>query len=208
MIVPAFGPEIADVYTDKTLFAQLVDFLAKTIFTRIVNRHEGDRSVNSLSCAQYARVMAFAQFDYRESPREIEVCLAAQSTRLYHMSFKQPIRRATLAGANARRNWGIYADFAQRLIAQVRTLYANTSPSINWDGTAYALESTAIDLYLSLFLWAPFQSTESAVKVHALRDLKSRIPSFIHISDGRYQDVNVLDTLLVEPDAIYIMGRA
>jgi len=196
------------VYTGKTLFAQLMDFLPWTTFTRIVNRYEGDRYVKSLPCAQHYRVMAFAQLAYRESLRDIEVCLAAQSSKLYHMGFRQPIRRATLADANASRNWRIYADFAQRLIAQARTLYADTSPDIDWDGAAYALDSTTIDLSLSLFPWAPFRSTKSAVKVHTLLDLKGHIPSFVHISDGKYHDVNVLDTLLVEPGAFYIMDRA
>ena len=152
--------------------------------------------------------MAFARLAYRESLRGIEVCLAAQSSKLYHMGFSQPIRRATLADANAGRNWRIYADFAQRLITQARTLYADTSPDIDSDGTAYALDSTTIDLCLSLFPWAPFRSTKSAVKVHTLLDLKADIPSFVHISDGKYHDVNVLDTLLVEPGAFYIMDRA
>jgi len=196
------------VYTGKTLFAQLMDFLPWTTFTRIVSRYEGDRYVKSLSCAQHYRVMAFAQLAYRESLRDIEVCLAAQSSKLYHMGFRQPIRRATLADASAKRDWRIYADFAQRLIAQARTLYADTSPDIDWDGTAYALDSTTIDLSLSLFPWAPFRSTKSAVKVHTLLDLKGHIPSFVHISDGKYHDVNVLDTLLVEPGAFYIMDRA
>jgi len=196
------------VYTGKTLFAQLMDFLPWTTFTRIVNRYEGDQYVKSLSCAQHYRVMAFAQLAYRESLRDIEVCLAAQSSKLYHMGFRQPIKRATLADASARRDWRIYADFAQRLIAQARTLYADTSPDIDWDGTAYALDSTTIDLCLSLFPWAPFRSTKSAVKVHTLLDLKGHIPSFVHISDGKYHDVNVLDTLLVEPGAFYIMDRA
>ena len=195
-------------YTGKTLFAQLMDFLPWTTFTRIVNRYEGDRYVKSLSCAQHFRVMAFAQLAYRESLRDIEVCLAAQSSKLYHMGFRQPIRRATLADANAGRNWRIYADFAQLLITQARTLYADTSPDIDWDGTAYALDSTTIDLCLSLFPWAPFRSTKSAVKVHTLLDLKGHIPSFVHISDGKYHDVNILDTLLVEPGAFYIMDRA
>ena len=195
-------------YTGKTLFAQLMDFLPWTTFTRIVNCYEGDRYVKSMPCAQHYRVMAFAQLAYRESLRDIEVCLAAQSGKLYHMGFRQPIRRATLADANASRNWRIYADFAQRLIAQARTLYADTSPDIDWDGTAYALDSTTIDLSLSLFPWAPFRSTKSAVKVHTLLDLKGHIPSFVHISDGKYHDVNVLDTLLVEPGAFYIMDRA
>jgi len=185
-----------------------MDFLPWTTFTRIVSRYQGDRYVKSLSCAQHFRVMAFAQLAYRESLRDIEVCLAAQSNKLYHMGFRQPIKRATLADANAKRDWRIYADFAQRLIAQARTLYADTPLDIDWDGTAYALDSPTIDLSLSLFPWAPFRATKSAVKVHTLLDLQGHIPSFIHISDGKWHDVNVLDILLIEPGAFYIMDRA
>ncbi|MDZ7789037.1 MAG: IS4 family transposase [Xanthomonadales bacterium] len=195
-------------YTGKTLFAQLMDVLPWTTFTRIVSRYEGDRYVKSLSCAQHYRVMAFAQLAYRESLRDIEVCLAAQSSKLYHMGFRGPIKRATLADAGAKRDWRIYADFAQRLITQARALYADTPLDIDWDGTAYALDSTTIDLCLSLFPWAPFRTTKSAVKVHTLLDLQGHIPSFVHISDGKWHDVNVLDILLIEPGAFYIMDRA
>jgi len=195
-------------HTGKTLFAQLMDFLPWTTFARLVDRYQGDHYVKSLSCAQHYRVMAFAQLAYRESLRDIEVCLAAQSNKLYHMGFRQPIKRTTLADANAKRDWRIYADFAQRLIAQARRLYADDPPEIDWNGTAYALDSTTIDLCLSLFPWAPFRTTKSAVKVHTLLDLKGHIPGFIHISDGKWHDVNVLDILLIEPGAFYIMDRA
>lgn len=195
-------------YIGKTLFAQLMDFLPWTTFSRIVKRYEGDRYVKSLSCAQHFRVMAFAQLAYRESLRDIEVCLAAQSSKLYHMGLRQPVRRATLADANTKRDWRIYADFAQRLITQARGLYADTPLDIDWDGTAYALDSTTIDLCLTLFPWAPFRTTKSAVKVHTLLDLQGHIPSFIHVSDGKWHDVNVLDILLIEPGAFYIMDRA
>jgi len=195
-------------YTGKTLFAQLMDFLPWTTFSRIVKRYQGDHYVKALSCSQHFRVMAFAQLAYRESLRDIEVCLAAQSSKLYHMGFKQPVRRATLADANAKRDWRIYADFAQRLITRARGLYSDTPLDIDWDGTAYALDSTTIDLCLSLFPWAQFRTTKSAVKVHTLLDLQGHIPSFIHISDGKWHDVNVLDILLIEPGAFYIMDRA
>lgn len=195
-------------YTGKTLFSQLMDFLPWTTFTRIVHRYDGDRYVKSLTCAQQYRVMAFAQLTYRESLRDIEVCLSAQSAKLYHMGFKQEIKRATLADANAKRDWRIYADFAQRLIVQARGLYADTPLGIDWEGTAYALDSTTIDLCLSLFPWAPFRATKAAVKVHTLLDLHGHIPSFIHISDGKQHDVKVLDDLLIEPGAFYVMDRA
>ncbi len=172
-------------YNGKTLFSQLMDFLPWTSFNRIVERYQGDRYVKSLSCAQHFRTMAFAQLAYRESLRDIEVCLAAQANKLYHMGFRQPIRRATLADANAKRDWRIYADFAQRLITQARNLYVDTPLDIDWDGTAYALDSTTIDLCMTLFPWAPFRSTKSAVKMHTLLDLQGHIPSFIHISDGK-----------------------
>ena len=195
-------------YNGKTLFSQLMDFLPWTSFNRIVERYQGDRYVKSLSCAQHFRTMAFAQLAYRESLRDIEVCLAAQANKLYHMGFRQPIRRATLADANAKRDWRIYADFAQRLITQARNLYVDTPLDIDWDGTAYALDSTTIDLCMTLFPWAPFRSTKSAVKMHTLLDLQGHIPSFIHISDGKLHDVKVLDLLLIEPGAFYIMDRA
>lgn len=195
-------------YIGKTLFAQLMDFLPWSTFARIVTDYQGDRYVKSLSCAQHYRVMAFAQLAFRESLRDIEVCLAAQSSKLYHMGFRQPIKRATLADANAKRDWRIYADFAQRLIAQARKLYADTPRDIDWDGTTYALDSTTIDLCLSLFPWAPFRKTKAAVKVHTLLDLQGYIPSFLHITDGKWHDVNVLDVLLIEAGAFYIMDRA
>lgn len=195
-------------YTGKTLFAQLMDFLPWTTFTHIVNRYQGDRYVKSLSCAQHYRVMAFAQLAYRESLRDIEVCLAAQSSKLYHMGCRQSIKRATLADASARRDWRIYADFAQRLITQASALYTDTPLDIDWDGTADALDSTTIDLCLSLFPWAPFRATKSAVKVHTLLDLQGQIRNFIHICDGKWHDVNVLDILLIETGAFYIMDRA
>jgi hypothetical protein len=193
--------------TGKTLFAQLMDFLPWTTFTRIVERHGGDRYVKSLTCADQFRVMAFAQLTYRESLRDIEVCLSAQATKLYHMGLRQEIKRSTLADANEARDWRIHAEFAQRLIVQARKLYLGDSFGIELENTTYALDSTTIDLCLSLFSWALFRTTKSAVKMHTLLDLRGNIPSFIHISDGKLGDVNVLDILVLEPGAIYVMDR-
>ena len=194
-------------YTGKTLFAQLMDFLPWTTFARIVERYGGDRYVKSLRCAEHFRVMAFAQLTYRESLRDIEACLSAQASKLYHMGFREPIRRSTLSDANEARDWRIYADFAQLLIRQARKLYAVESFGVELFDTVYALDSTTIDLCLSVFPWAPFRATKAAVKMHTLRDLRGAIPSFIHISDGRLHDVNVLDLLIPEAGAIYVMDR-
>jgi hypothetical protein len=194
-------------YTGKTLFAQLMDFLPWTTFARIVERYGGDRYVKSLRCAEHFRVMAFAQLTYRESLRDIEACLSAQTSKLYHMGFREPIRRSTLSDANEARNWRIYADFAQVLIRQARKLYAVESFGVDLSETAYALDSTTIDLCLSVFPWAPFRATKAAVKMHTLLDLRGAIPSFIHISDGKLHDVNVLDLLIPEAGAIYVMDR-
>ena len=191
----------------KTLFAQLMDFLPWKTFHRIVARHDGDRYVKSLTCADQFRVMAFAQLTYRESLRDIEVCLSAQVTKLYHMGLRQEIKRSTLADANETRNWRIHAEFAQRLIVQARKLYAGDSFGIELENTAYALDSTTIDLCLSLFPWALFRTTKSAVKMHTLLDLRGNIPSFIHISDGKLGDVKALDILVLEAGAIYVMDR-
>ena len=193
--------------TGKTLFAQLMDFLPWKTFHRIVDRCDGDRYVKSLTCAEQFRVMAFAQLTYRESLRDIAVCLSAQSSKLYHMGFNQEIRRSTLADANETRDWRIHAAFAQCLIAQARKLYAGESFGLELENTAYALDSTTIDLCLSLFPWALFRTTKSAVKMHTLLDLRGNIPSFIHISDGKLGDVNVLDMLVLEAGAIYVMDR-
>ena len=193
--------------TGKTLFAQLMDFLPWTTFARIVERHGGDRYVKSLACTAQLRVMAFAQLTYRESLRDIEVCLSAQAHKLYQMGFRHEVKRSTLADANETRDWRIHAEFAQCLIAQARKLYAGDSFGIELENTTYALDSTTIDLCLSLFPWALFRTTKSAVKMHTLLDLRGNIPSFIHISDGKLGDVNVLDVLVLEAGAIYVMDR-
>jgi hypothetical protein len=193
--------------TGKTLFAQLMDFLPWSTFGRIVARYDGDRAVRKLPCAEQYRALAFAQLTYRESLRDIEVCLSAQTAKLYHMGFRQPVRRSTLSDANETRDWRIYAAFAQRLIAQARRLYAGESLGMDLKDTVYALDSTTIDLCLSMFPWAHFRSTKAAVKMHTLLDLRGSIPSFIHISDGKLHDVHVMDLLVPEAGAIYVMDR-
>jgi len=191
----------------KTLFAQIMDFLPWKTFHRIVERYRGDHRVRTLACAEQFRVMAFAQFTYRESLRDIEVCLAAQAPKLYHMGIRSAVARSTLADANEARDWRIYAEFAQVLIAQARKLYAGDSFGVELANTVYALDATTIDLCLSVFPWAPFRSTKAAVKLHTLLDLRGAIPSFIHISDGKLHDVNVLDLLIPEQGAFYVMDR-
>ena len=193
--------------TGKTLFAQLMDFLPWSTFDRIVARYDGNRAVRKLPCAAQYQIMAFAQLTYRESLRDIEASLSAQTAKLYHMGLREPVRRSTLADANESRDWRIYAEFAQRLIAQARRLYANESLGMDLTNTVYALDSTTIDLCMSVFPWARFRSTKSAVKMHTLLDLRGNIPSFIHISDGRLHDVHALDMLIPEPGAIYVMDR-
>ena len=194
-------------YTGKTLFAQVMDFLPWTTFHRIVSRYGGDYRVRVLSCAQQYRAMAFAQLTYRESLRDIVVCLSAQTAKLYHMGFREPIKRSSLAEANELRDWRIYADLAWILIRQARKLYASDSLGVELANTVYALDSTTIDLCLSLFPWALFRPTKAAVKVHTLLDLRGAIPSFIHISEGKLHDVNVLDLVIPEPGTFYVMDR-
>jgi hypothetical protein len=161
--------------TGKTLFAQLMDFLPWTTFSRIVARYGGDRGVRGFKCTEQFRAMAFAQLTWRESLRDIEVCLSAQSSNLYHMGFRSAVKRSTLADANETRDWRIWAEFAQRLIAQARELYKSESLGIELTETIYALDATTIDLCLSLFPWAPFRSTKAAIKLHTLLDLRGAI---------------------------------
>jgi Transposase DDE domain/Domain of unknown function (DUF4372) len=191
----------------KTLFSQLMDCLPWSTFARIVARYHGDHSVQTFPCTEQYRAMAFAQLTFRESLRDIEACLSAQPAKLLHMGFRGAVRRSTLADANEVRDWRIYADFAQRLIAQARRLYAGESLLGDLDNTVYALDSTTIDLCLSLFPWAHFRTTKAAVKMHTLLDLRGNIPSFIHISDGKLHDVHALDMILPEAGAIYVMDR-
>ena len=191
----------------KTLFAQLMEFVPWTSFARIVARHGGDSRVRSLSCTEQFRAMAFAQLTYRESLRDIETCLLANQTKLYGMGFRSPVKRSTLADANEGRDWHIWEDLAALLIRHARKLYCNDSFGIDLNNTVYALDATTIDLCLSLFPWAPFRSAKAAVKLHTLLDLRGNIPAFIHISDGKTHEVNVLDMLSIEAGAFYVMDR-
>jgi len=176
-------------------------------FGRIIDRHRGDAGVRTLSCADLFRVMAFAQLTWRESLRDIEVCLAANRAKLFHMGLKNVPARSTLSDALNLRDWRIYHGLAIRLITRARELYAKESLDIDLDATVYALDATTIDLCLSLFDWAPFRATKAAVKMHTLLDLRGAIPAFIHISDGKMHEVNVLDFLPIEAGAFYVMDR-
>ena len=189
------------------VFAQLMQHLPLTTFRRCVARYDGERRVKRFSCLDQYLCLAFAQLTWRESLRDIEACLRAQSSKLYHLGFRSTIARNTLANANAVRDWRIYADFAQHLIGIARRLYADEPLAIELNDTVYALDWTTIDLCLSVFPWAPFRSTKAAVKMHTLLDLRGNIPSFIFISDGKMHDVNILDDLLPEAGAFYIMDR-
>jgi NAD(P)-dependent dehydrogenase (short-subunit alcohol dehydrogenase family) len=196
------------VYVGKTLFAQIMEFVPWTSFARIVQRHGGNSGVRTLSCAEQFRAMAFAQLTWRESLRDIESCLSANASKLYAMGFRSAVKRSTLADANESRDWRIWSDLAAVLIRRARKLYAGDSVlGVELDNTVYALDSSTIDLCLSLFDWAPFRSTKAAVKLHTLLDLRGAIPAFIHISDGKLHDVNVLDLLVFEAGAFYVMDR-
>jgi hypothetical protein len=193
----------------KTLFAQVMEFVPWTSFARIVARYSGDARVSTLPSTEHFRIMAYAQLTWRESLRDIEATLSANATKLYGMGLRQAVRRSTLADANERRDWRIWADFAAVLIRRANKLYADEplGLDVNIAGNVYALDSSTIDLCLSLFGWAPFRTTKAAIKLHTLLDLRGSIPSFIHISDGKMGDVNVLDILPLEAGAFYIMDR-
>ena len=191
----------------KTLFAQVMEFVPWTSFARIVHRYSGNSGVRTLSCAEQFRAMAFAQLTWRESLRDIEASLSANGAKLYAMGFRSPLKRSTLADANELRDWRIWANLAAVLIRRARKLYANESLGVDLDNTVYALDSSTVDLCLSLFDWAPFRSTKAAIKLHTLLDLRGAIPAFIHISDGKLHDVNVLDMLALEAGAFYVMDR-
>jgi hypothetical protein len=191
----------------KTLFAQIMEFVPWTSFNRIVNRYGGNAGVRRMTCAEQFRIMAFAQLTWRESLRDIEVTLAANANKLYAMGLRHSVHRATLADANETRNWRIWADVAAVLIRHARKLYSNCDTGLDLPNTLYALDATTIDLCLSLFDWAPFRKTKAAIKLHTLLDLRGAIPSFIHISDGRLNEVNVLDFLPVEAGAFYLLDR-
>ena len=191
----------------KLVFAQLMQHLPLTTFRRCVTRYRGAFKVQSFSCLDQFLCMAFAQLTFRESLRDIEVCLRAQSSKLYHLGIRSAVARNTLANANAVRDWRIYADFAQSLIGIARPLYAQESFGVDLQETVYALDTTTIDLCLSVFPWAVFRTAKAAIKLHTLLDLRGNIPTFIHISDGKVHEVNILDQLLPEPGAFYIMDR-
>ncbi len=191
----------------RVVFAQLMRHLPLSTFRRCVARYHGEFKVQSFSCLDQFLCMAFAQLTYRESLRDIEACLRAQHSKLYHLGIRSTVARNTLANANAVRDWRIYADFAQRLIAMARVLYAHDPFGVDLQETVYALDTTTIDLCLALFPWAPFRTAKAAVKLHTLLDLRGNIPTFIHISDGKMHEVNILDQLLPEPGAFYVMDR-
>ncbi len=192
----------------KTVFSQIIDFLPQKKFRQCVNRYNGNHRVRSFTCYSQFLCMAFAQLTYREGLRDIECCLRAMQEKLYHMGIRGKVSRSTLADANELRDWRIYSDFAQILIHEARRLYAEDHFGLELNNTVYALDSSTIDLCLSLFPWARFRKTKAAVKLHTLLDLRGSIPVFIWITDGKIHDVNVLDHLIPEPGAIYIMDRA
>ena len=189
------------------VFSQLMEFAPWHTFRRLVAKYRGDFNVRTFSCLDQFLSMAFAQLTYRESLRDIEACLRAQPTKLYHMGLRGTVSRSALADANESRDWRIYAEFAHALIRTARRLYAKEPLAVDLAETVYALDATTIDLCLSLFPWAKFRTTKAAVKLHTLLDLRGAIPSFIHISDGKLHDVNVLDVLIPEPGAFYVMDR-
>ena len=191
----------------KTLFAQIMEFVPWTSFTRIVDRYSGNARARRMTCAEQFRTMAFAQLTWRESLRDIEVTLNANASKLYSMGLRHAVHRSTLADANESRDWRIWSDLAAVLIRRARKLYRDEDLGLDLTNTVYALDATTIDLCLTLFDWAPFRSTKAAVKMHTLLDLRGAIPTFIHISDGKVHEVNVLDFLPVEAGAFYIMDR-
>jgi len=193
--------------TGRTVFSQVMDFFPLAAFHRCVRRYQGEYKVQRFSCLDQLLCMAFAQLTYRESLRDIESCLRARRPKLYHMGIRSRVSRSTLADANEHRDWRIYADFAQVLITLAKDLYADEDFGVELDATVYALDSTTIDLCLALFPWARFRRTKGAIKLHTLLNLRGSIPEFIHISDGKLHDVNVLDLLIAEPGAFYVMDR-
>ena len=195
-------------YQGKIIFSQIMSYIPKYEFNKCVSRYRGNHKVKSFTCWEQFLCMAFAQITYRESLREIVTCLHALNNKLYHMGFRSKVSKSTLADANEKRDWRIYADFAQILIHQARHLYKNHDLGINLKETVYALDSSTIDLCLSLFPWALFRKRKGAIKLHSLLDLRGNIPSFIKITDGKVHDVNILDELIPEPGSFYILDRA
>lgn len=194
-------------HAGKLVFSQLMDFLPWRRFDTCVRRYGGDHKIKTFPCSEHLRVMAFAQLTYRESLRDVETCLRAVQTKWYHMGLRGGVSRNNLSNANRERDWRIYADFAQVLIHQARSLYAEEDLGIDLDATVYALDASTIDLCLSMFPWARFRRTKGAVKMHTLLNLQGNIPEFILISDGKLHDVNVLDYLVPLPGAYYVMDR-
>lgn len=195
-------------YTGKTVFSQLMSFLPRNEFQQCVQRYKGNYKVKSFTCLEQFYCMAFAQLTGRESLRDIESCLRSMKDRLYHMGIKSKISRSTLADANESRDWRIYADFAQILISEARHLYVNEEFVVDLKETVYALDSTTIDLCLSMFPWAIFRKRKGAVKMHTLLDLRGPIPAFIQITHGKIHDVNILDYIIPEPGSYFVMDRA
>ena len=191
----------------NTIFAQVLDFLPKRQFRRCVARYQGNHRIRSFTCSDQFLCMAFAQLTYRDSLRDIECCLRAMKDKLYHMGIRGKISRSTLADANEKRDWRIYRDFAQILIRHARKLYANEDFGVQLDETVYALDATIIDLCLSVFPWAKFRKSKGAVKLHTLLDLRGAIPTVVSITDGKVHELNILDRLIAEIGAIYIMDR-
>lgn len=194
-------------YTGKLIFSQVLDFMPMHTFRRCVARYHGDHNVRSFTCLDQYLCMAFAQLTYRESLRDIEACLRAQQQKLYHMGIRGTVAKSNLADANEQRAWRIYADLAHSLIITARTLYSKEPFGVDLEQTVYALDATTIDLCLSMFPWATFRQSKAAIKLHTLLDLRGNIPTFIYISDGTVHDVNILDALLIEPGAFYVMDR-
>jgi hypothetical protein len=194
-------------FAGQLIFKQVMEFMPLPTFRRCVAKYQGECRVRRFSCLDQFLCMAFAQITYRESLRDIEACLRSQQKKLYHMGIRCRVSKSTLADANEKRDWRIYAELAQHLIATARELYKEDSFSDDLDETVYALDSTTIDLCLSVFPWAPFRKTKAAIRLHTLLDLKGNIPTFIHISDGKFHDINALDILPLEVGAYYIMDR-
>jgi len=194
-------------FAGQLVFAQLMELLPRHDFNRCVRRYRGDRRIRELRCRDQFLCMAFAQVTFRESLRDIETCLRSLGPKLYHAGFRGRISRSTLADANRTRDWRIYGDFAQILIAQARALYAQEPFGVELEQAAYALDATTIDLCLTLFPWAPFRRRKAAVKLHTLLDLRGNIPTFIHVSPGNTHEINILDALTIEPGAFYVMDK-
>lgn len=194
-------------YAGKLVFAQVMEFAPWHTFRRLVAKYRGDFNVRSFSCLDQFLCMAFAQLTYRESLRDIEACLASQPGKCYHLGLRGNVTRSNLADANERRDWRIHCEYAQALIRIARRLYANEPMAVELSHTVYALDSTTIDLCLALFPWASFRRAKAAIKLHTLLDLRGAIPSFIHVSEGKWHDVNALDLLIPEPGAFYVMDR-